>query len=252
VTHPPLIGVTTALRRDDRNNIELLSAYERNIRALERAGALPVMIPCTLDDRTLRGIYERLDGVLIPGGGDINSENWDEALHPTAEPESVQRDHTELTIVRWAVQDDLPVFGICRGHQVVNVALGGSLVQDIPSMIDTRYRHQYSQPTPRSHIAHEITVEPSSKLAGILGGTRIEVNSIHHQSVKRIGEGMQVVAYAPDGIIEGTERPDKHFVVSVQWHPEDLTDTEPMFNLFRSFVEAASARMNGSGNGVSA
>lgn len=237
----PLIGITSGVRRDSPDFI-VLTAYEANVRALERAGALPVLIPSTLGDDALRGIYERLDGVLLPGGGDIDSKYWNEELHPAVYGLDEARDHTEITIARWAVEDDLPLFGICRGHQVFNVALGGSLIQDIPSQVESALKHNNFSPEPRTLKAHSIAVEADSLLANIVGSAvDLSVNSIHHQSVRDVPTGVRITAQSPDGIIEATEIPDRRFALTVQWHPEDLTADEHMFGLFRAFVEAARA-----------
>lgn len=240
--HKPLIGITTGIRRDSDTNFTTLVAYEANVNALERAGALPVLIPSTLSDDALRGIYERLDGVLLPGGGDIDPKYWNEPLHPTVYDVEPARDHTEITLARWAVADDRPLFGICRGHQVFNVAMGGSLIQDIPSQVQSPLPHANFRPNPRTLLSHTIAVDPHSRLASIVGATAdLPVNSIHHQSVRDVptAAGVVVTAESPDGIIEATEIPGKRFALTVQWHPEDLTADEQMFNLFCAFVEAA-------------
>lgn len=238
----PLIGITTGIRRESATNFTTLVAYEANVNALERAGALPVLIPSTLSDEALRGIYDRLDGVLLPGGGDIDPKYWNEALHPTVYDIEPARDHTEITLARWAVEDDRPLFGICRGHQVFNVALGGSLIQDIPSLVENPLAHANFRPAPRDLLSHSVSVLPGSRLASIVGNeANLPVNSIHHQSVRDVpnAAGVVVTAESPDGIIEATEIPGKRFALSVQWHPEDLTADEQMFNLFCAFVQAA-------------
>lgn len=236
----PLIGVTTSVSKNESFGITTLAAYDRNVVALERAGAIPVLIPCNLSEDTLRGLYERLDGILLPGGGDIHSDWWGEPLHPTANTLDPLRDATEVRLARWAVADDRPVFGICRGHQIFNVALGAALIQDIATEYSTEQKHDYFHPNPRNLRAHEIRLTPESRLAQIIGQTRIEVNSLHHQAVRRAADGLTVTALSPDGIIEATEIPDKRFALTVQWHPEDLAgEDDRMFNLFRAFVSAA-------------
>ncbi|KXK50939.1 MAG: peptidase C26 [Chloroflexi bacterium OLB13] len=200
-----------------------------------------MLIPSTLDDDSLRGIYDRLDGILLPGGGDIDSSHWGEPLHKSVYGLDPARDHTELTIARWAAKEDRPLFGICRGHQLFNVALGASLIQDIASEFPTEVPHTNFMPTPRSQRSHVVGIEPGSRLASIIGETNaVPVNSIHHQAVKNAAPGLRVVAVSPDGLIEATEMPDARFALTVQWHPEDLADDERMFNLFRAFVQAAS------------
>lgn len=236
---PPLIGITTAVGRNESTGITILTAYERNVAAIERAGGLPVLVPSTLSEPSLRALYDRLDGVLLPGGGDIDSRHWNEALHPTANTLDPNRDRTELTLARWAVADDRPLFGICRGHQVFNVAMGAGLIQDIGSQVEDALKHDNFHPNPRNLRVHDIAVDASSKLGAIIGQTRIDVNSLHHQVVRAAAPGVRVTATAPDGLIEATELPDKRFALTVQWHPEDLTDDARMFGLFKAFVEAA-------------
>lgn len=235
----PLIGITTAVSRNPTSGITTLAAYIRNVEVVERAGGIPVLIPCTLDDASLRALYERLDGVLLPGGSDIDSKYWNEALHPKADGIDPARDHTEITLAKWAVEDDLPLFGICRGHQVFNVAMGSGLIQDIPSQVETPLKHDNFSPNPRDMRVHEISVDSSSKLAHVIGQTSVSVNSLHHQAVREASPNVSVTAKSPDGLIEATEMPDKRFVLTVQWHPEDLAEDEHMFNLFRAFIEAA-------------
>lgn len=239
----PLIGITTAYRAaaTDRD-VPYYSSYTVVADNVAKAGGLPVLIPVDVDDETLRAIYDRLDGVLLPGGGDIDSKHWGEALHETVYGLDPARDHAEMTLARWAVSDDRPVFGICRGHQVFNVAFGAGLIQDIPSQYTSELTHNNFLPIPRTHHAHVVAIEPASRLAQIVGQTNaVPVNSIHHQAVREPGKGLTVSAISPDGLIEATEMPDRRFALTVQWHPEDLGEDARMFNLFREFVHAASA-----------
>ncbi|MBK8135124.1 MAG: gamma-glutamyl-gamma-aminobutyrate hydrolase family protein [Chloroflexi bacterium] len=237
----PLIGITTGYRApaNDRE-VPTYTSYVAVANNVANAGGLPVLIPNGVDDETLRGIFERLDGILLPGGGDIDSKHWGEALHETAYGLDPSRDHVEMTLARWAVSEDTPVFGICRGHQVFNVALGAPMIQDIPSQYTSELTHNNFMPTPRSHLAHVVAIEPNSRLAAIVGQSNaVPVNSIHHQAVRTAAPGLNVAAVAPDGLIEATELPGKRFALTVQWHPEDLSSDERMFNLFREFVRAA-------------
>ncbi len=238
----PLIGITTAYSRgpNEDEDIPRYTSYTRVAEGVAAAGGLPVLIPCSVDDETLRALYDRLDGVLLPGGSDIDSKYWGEELHPTAYGIDPHRDHAEITLARWAVADNRPLFGICRGHQVVNVALGGALIQDIPSMCDSELSHNNFLPIPRKQRSHVIGVQQDSLLHRVTGLLNAApVNSIHHQAVRAAAPGMKAVAYAPDGLIEATEMPDKRFVLTVQWHPEDLTDDEAHFALFKAFVRAS-------------
>lgn len=239
----PLIGITSSLRVDELNGNVYYSAYGPNALAIERAGGLPVILPCDLQLDTLRGLYERVDGVLLPGGGDINPAQYGAAPHPTTDLIIDQRDLAEIAVARWAVEDDRPLLGICRGHQVLNVALGGTLLQDIPSLKRTNLVHDFPR-NQRSRIAHSVTIDPSSKLAQVLGVNQVEVNSLHHQAVESLAPDLCATAQAPDGIIEASEIPDKRFTLSVQWHPEDMmtVNDEAADRLFKAFVAAARDR----------
>lgn len=234
----PLIGITTAEYEDHGKPYH--RSYARNAWAIRDAGGLPVYIPTGLDEVSLRELYERLDAVLLPGGPDVDPAYYGEARHPETKIIDDARDTLELTLARWTYQDDRPLFGICRGHQVINVAFGGTLVQDIPSEVETELTHYTSDALPRATIEHEVALDPKSHLAAILGRTRVAVNSLHHQAVGRPAPGVTITGYSPDGVVEALEVPDKRFVLSVQWHPEDLYgDDEAMKRLFESFVEAA-------------
>lgn len=237
----PLIGITAGIKQaQNERDITTYASYVAVADNVMKAGGLPVLIPVGVDDETLRGIFARLDGLLLPGGGDIDSKHWGEPLHQTVYGLDPARDHAEITLARWAVEDNRPVFGICRGHQLFNVALGAPLIQDIPSQFTTELTHNNFLPIPRQQLSHVVAIEPSSKLASIIGETNaVPVNSIHHQAVRVAAPGLNVTAVSPDGLIEATEMPNKRFALTVQWHPEDLTNDERMLNLFRAFVREA-------------
>ncbi len=239
--HQPLIGITTTVRTVVATGHTSYATYAPNITAVEQAGGLPILIPVGLNSETLRAIYERLDGVLLPGGGDIDPVNYGEERHPLTSHIDVLRDETEIAVARWAVADDLPLFGICRGHQLINVALGGTLIQDIPSEVGETLTHDTSDKAPRGTRPHSVEINPSSQLSQIIGLTHVEVNSIHHQAVEKPASDLCVTAYAADGVIEAAEIPGKRFALTVQWHPEDLVSDDPaMRRLFSAFVDAAS------------
>lgn len=241
----PLIGITaySYVRPDSGWLYDV--CYRGNARAVERAGGLPVLIPSGLDEATLRGIYDRMDGILLPGGGDVNPKRYTSGTqHPTVGSIDDSRDTTELLMTRWAVAEDVPVFGICRGIQIMNVALGGTLIQDIPSALHTDLRHDISRDLPRSTIMHEVAIKPGTRLAQIIGSTTVPVNSLHHQAIEQPAPAVSIVAHATDGVPEALEIPDKQFVMAVQWHPEDMLDgDERMQHLFDAFVQAARQRV---------
>ncbi len=239
----PLIGITTGTRIDPETGNQYNAAYVPIIQAVERAGGLPVLIPSHVSNETLNTLYVAVDGLLLPGGGDIHASHYHEALHPKSNFLDAERDRAELLLARRAVADDLPVFGICRGHQLLNVAMGGSLFQDIPSQMQDHLIHEQYPALARNQTSHAVMIDASSRLAQIVGTTRLEVNSLHHQAVRDPAPHFNVVAVAPDEVVEAIELPTKRFVLSVQWHPEDLALNNPhMHNLFAAFVRAAAER----------
>lgn len=217
---------------------------QRYIRVLVDAGALPWMIPLMSEDaETMRGIYEELDGVFLPGGADIDPANYGEERHPRCDTSDPPRDAVELMVVRWAMADRKPVLGVCRGLQIVNLATGGTLYQDIAEQMPGAIKHDYfpfGGRYARDYLAHEVTVAPRSRLGEIYGEGQLAVNSMHHQGVRKLGERLTASAVAPDGLVEGIESADGSYVVAVQWHPEALFETsEATRRLFASFIEAS-------------
>lgn len=240
----PLIGISCSQAIIDGKPYH--RSYARNAEAIAVAGGLPVYVPTGLDEPTLRELYERLDAVLLPGGPDVDPAEYGEQTRTDTVQIDAPRDVLELALARWAVADDRPLFGICRGHQVLNVALGGTLVQDIPSQVNTTCVHTIADAMPRNTRLHAVEIAPDSRLASILGMTHFEVNSIHHQSVAEAAPHARITAYAPDGVSEALELPDRRFALSVQWHPEDLVGESDevgaaMRSLFTAFVDAARA-----------
>jgi putative glutamine amidotransferase len=212
------------------------------VEALLAAGAAPLLIPSSAHEPALLAIYHVLDGLLLSGGVDVDPINYGEELNGTEEIDDL-RDITEILLTRWAMRDSMPILGICRGQQVLNVALGGSLYQDIPSQIPaTNLDHRMSDRLgQRNYIAHSVLLNPDSRMVGLLGATELAANTLHHQSVKQVGTGLKVVGVAPDGVIEALESEDPNrWVFSVQCHPEELwRDHDWATRLMRGFVEAA-------------
>ena len=193
-----------------------------------------------------RKLLSELDGVLLTGGGDVDPVLYGEDRHPTAEDAEPGRDEFEIDLARRAVEADLPLLAICRGAQVLNVASGGTLVQDIPSAVRSDLRHTIQEP--KNAVAHDVTVTPGSRLEQALGPAvdaahACRVNSRHHQSVARLGSGLTASATAPDGIIEAIERAGAAFCVGVQWHPENFWRSGEFAPLFEAFVTAARQRL---------
>jgi len=188
------------------------------------------------------GAFLRLDGLLLTGGGDVAPRHYGEARRVGLTSVDPPRDRVELWLAWRSVRDNLPLLAICRGIQVLNVALGGTLYQDIPAEIAGALRHSFRFEHPRNYLGHKVQVEPDARLGEIMGPGVVSVNSFHHQSIKDVAPELVVTALAPDEVIEGVEIPGLSFAVGVQWHPEELVDDDPrMLSLFKAFVTAASA-----------
>jgi putative glutamine amidotransferase len=211
------------------------------LESVRRVGGEPHELD--LKRETPAEVVGRAQGLMLTGGGDIDPALYGEAPHPTFQPSEDGRDAYEIALVRAAADAGLPIFAICRGMQVLNVAFGGTLVQDIPSMVNGAVHH--SVPEPRFALAHEVWVAGGSRLAAImeekLEGETCQVNSRHHQAVKEVAPGWEVSGTAPDGVIEAIEQPGLPFRVAVQWHPENFWRTGEFRPLFESFIEAARA-----------
>ncbi|MBO9310984.1 MAG: gamma-glutamyl-gamma-aminobutyrate hydrolase family protein [Chloroflexus sp.] len=237
----PLIGISCGTFRDRDWCPPSYGHRQTYIDAVLQAGGAPLLIPPLLDAATLRTIYERLDGVLLAGGGDIAPNHYGDQPHERLGTIDPPRDLTELRLARWAAAEGKPLLGICRGVQLINVALGGSLYQDIPSQIDTTIDHNLSYTREDwTFLAHPIAIAADSRLAQMLGTTHLMINSLHHQAVRRVATGLRAVAWAPDGVIEALESEGPTFIIGVQGHPEALQATvDPRWqNLFAAFVQS--------------
>jgi putative glutamine amidotransferase len=215
------------------------SKLEDYLKSVEQAGGAPRVLE--FDERP-EVVLSEVDAVLLTGGGDVDPALYGEARHPTVHGAEPGRDAFELQLARKALEADMPLLAICRGAQVLNVAAGGTLVQDIPSAMTTDLPHSVTE-HPDS-VAHGIRVEPSSRLGQALGGDAPQacvcrVNSRHHQSVGRVGDGLTVSARAEDGVIEAIEKPEARFCIGVQWHPENFWRTGEFAPLFDAFIAAA-------------
>lgn len=234
----PLIGIT-ASRIHNHADEPVIALNEAYSRAVARSGATPLTIPLGLSQEALLELLSRLDGVLFSGGGDVETSRYHGLDHPRVGEVDPDRDRIEILLAGQVVQRGLPFLGICRGIQVINVALGGTLYSDVADQHPGAVRHDSSPDIPRDHPAHEVEIAPGSRLAQILGVNRVATNSLHHQAVRQLAPGLTACAYTLDGLLEAFEIPDHPFGLAVQWHPEWMPDSLPMQALFRSFSGAA-------------
>lgn len=235
----PLIGVSMSITVD--KHPERAYVNSTYLHAVQQAGGVPVALPPQLSEASLARLVRGLDGLLLTGGGDIDPALFGEEPHPTCYDVAPSRDAVEINALRLALDRRLPVLAVCRGAQVLNVALGGSLYQDVGTDPGTSLRH--SQEAPRHEPTHKVSVEPGTLLARTMDADEVEVNSMHHQAIKALGAGLRAVAWAPDQIVEGIELTDaSRFVLGVQWHPEELVShSEPARRLFTALVSRARA-----------
>jgi putative glutamine amidotransferase len=241
----PVIGIATQTLEAIAGQLPMTWIMgQRYVRVLTALGAVPWLIPLLVgDEDTLGAIYGHLDGVFLTGGVDVDPDCYREQRHPLCGKTDPARDWTEMCLIRWAIRDRKPVLGVCRGIQVINVAAGGTLYQDVEAQRPDAIKHDYF-PTDgihtRDQLVHPVRVEPKSRLAGIVGTEEIQVNSMHHQAIKDLASCLVPSAFAPDGLIEGIEGGNGQYLVGVQWHPEELADTmTSMRQLFASFLAAA-------------
>lgn len=236
----PIIGVSCMNERDEQGS-SLMAVRPTYLRAIEAAGGVPLLIHLTDNEPVVRALYELCDGILLPGGDDIDPAHFNEERHPELGSVDAQRDTVELSLARWTRADNKPLMGICRGLQVLNVAFGGSLYQDIPSQLPTPLDHRANTHVRQwDLLTHGVTLEPDSWLAEQLATDEIQSNTMHHQAVKDLAPNMRVVGRAPDGVIEAMEGTGKQFVVALQCHPEHLWPAaEPRWlRVFAGFVAA--------------
>jgi putative glutamine amidotransferase len=234
----PVIGLTTSDTLNSAGNpYAMVSTHY--IRAVLQAGGTPVLIPNQLPEADWLTLFERLDGILFTGGGDIATEIFGGVDHPRVSGIEPERDSLELPMLRRAAESGKPFLGICRGLQVTNVALGGTLYTHISDQHPGAQRHDWYPDIPRDYHAHPVRVEEGSRIAEIFGQPLLEVNSLHHQGIRDLAPALKAVGFAPDGLIEAVELPNHRFGFAVQWHPEWLTDQEPMRRLFKAFVDAS-------------
>jgi putative glutamine amidotransferase len=234
----PLIGITVGRHTDSRGRVydQLPESYAIAIAA---AGGAPVLIPPIPDTAALDRVFGSLDGMLFPGGGDVHPRYYGAELAGSISPDE-QLDEAEIKLAGWIVECEVPTLGICRGQQLLNIALGGTLHQDLPG---EGFPHPQSDAAIRDDFAHPIAVEEGTRLAAIFGETVFRVNSFHHQAIRQLAPSLKAVGWAPDGIIEAVESTDHPWLLAVQFHPENLVPAHaPSRRLFEAFVAACADR----------
>jgi putative glutamine amidotransferase len=234
----PVVGITLRPQAGAPDRPPRLVQNRAYLDAIEAAGAIPLPLPLLRDEERMRVLYERCDALCLPGGPDVEPGRYGEEEGAGCEVETAaELDDAEMLLTRWLVADDRPTLAICRGIQVVNVALGGSLWQDLATQGATPVAHRRE---PRTALAHDVRVVPGTLLHRTLGVDALRVNSLHHQAIRRVGEGLQASGCSDDGLVEAVEMPDRRFLLGVQWHPEELVAEQvEARRLFAALVAAA-------------
>ena len=228
----PIIAIFTEI--DEKLNVNIRNTY---INAVESTGGLPLIVPYLKSDESLETLIERCDGFIFTGGGDIDPRYYGEEKKPTCGDIEYNRDELEFRVFDSIFASGKPILAVCRGIQLVNVALGGTLYQDIPTELDTGMIHK--QKEPEDAPSHEVNVLESTPLYELLKSKRVVANSFHHQAIKKLGNGLKIMATADDGIIEGAYIPGERYFRAFQWHPERLVDIDAHNRLiFEDFINA--------------
>jgi putative glutamine amidotransferase len=231
----PIIAITT---KRETNSLPQMTVKENYIQAVIRAGGTPVLVPIGIDDAQIEQVCRIADGILLPGGGDVDPAKFNGTPHHRIGGISPELDHIELELVRFARERSIPLFGICRGCQVINVAFGGTLFTDLDDQFGNAIQHSNHY---YSKLPHSVFIHPGTRLSQIIPRETLQVNSLHHQGIDHLGSGLTVNAVASDGLVEGVEDTNHAFLMAIQWHPEALPEDESARALFKQFIEAASA-----------
>ncbi|RRJ66976.1 gamma-glutamyl-gamma-aminobutyrate hydrolase family protein [Paenibacillus oralis] len=234
-----LIGVLP-LYDKEKESYWMLPGYMKGI---EAAGGIPVMLPLTTDPDAILSIADTFDGFLFTGGHDINPQIYGEPVDPVCGARCEERDVMEKLLFNHAIEQDKPAFGICRGLQLFNALLGGTLYQDLPTQRTSAVRIEHKQTPPYTIPVHNVYIEQGNPLYEIVKAESLKVNSYHHQGIKKLSSQLVAAAVAEDGLIEAVVMPEKRFVLAVQWHPEfNYQIDDSSFRLFKAFVQACSPK----------
>lgn len=240
-TRPAIIGITggNAKSQTGAAVFQLGKAY---VKAVLLAGGVPLLIPTGLDKPGLNALIHHLDGLLFTGGGDIQTARFNGSPHPKIYGVDPERDNLEFDLLELALGHHLPFLAICRGAQVLNVAFGGGLHTHLADQLPNALKHDWFPAYPRDKHAHTVSLTRGSLLHDIFQADDVPVNSLHHQGISRVGEGLEAVAFAPDGLVEGLVVRGEPFALGVQWHPECLPEDAGMRALFKTFIAACQAQ----------
>ena len=243
----PLIGIPCATYQRPFPYPMTHGNNETYIHALERAHAVPILIPLVRDTTVLRAAFDRIDGLLLAGGADVDPKYYGEEPHQNLGKVNAEQDRVELQLIEWAREINMPVFAICRGLQILNVAYGGTLYQDIPSQYTTNVNHSESfHRDERDLMVHQLQLAGDSKIAQFIGEEDFPINTLHHQAIKDLAPSLRATGWSDDGLIEAIEDPSKPWVVGVQCHPEELVRQRDhrWLDVFESFAQACVAWRN--------
>lgn len=235
----PLIGVTASFLPGKDGDMGTHGVGEAYVQAVRNAGGMPILLPVSIPPQDLPALFLRLDGLLFTGGADIDPARFGGPAHPRVYGIDARRDELEIRLVQMAADAGKPFLGICRGIQVINVALGGSLFTDIWDQMPGALKHDRYPDSPRDFLAHPISVSKESQLAQILQSEALAVNSLHHQGIERVAPGLTPVATSTDHLVEAVALGNHPFGLGIQWHPEWLQAHEPQRQIFKAFVRAA-------------
>jgi len=247
----PIIGVTTRAIPVPPSSLLSVMVQKSYTNAIIEAGGIPVLVPSDIQKDSWGTLFDRLDGILFTGGGDVAIEYFNGEKHQAVYGIDAPRDAIELGLSRYAVEKQTPFLGICRGLQVINVALGGTLFTHIPDQFSGAVLHDYPGEdgiVARTALVHSVKIASGTQLSKIIGEERIQVNSLHHQGIKDVAPGLTASAHAIDGLVEAVEFHGHPFGIAVQWHPEWLTDQNANRYLFKAFVDAAAKYSPCNGN----